>query len=76
VVSVTSTETGIFYPLVKRGSYVQAGMKLGYVTDSFGKTTLEARAPTSGVLLYICAVPTMKQGDTIANIGVVASKAP
>jgi predicted deacylase len=76
VVSVTSTGTGIFYPLVKRGSYVQEGMKLGYVTDYFGKTTLEARAPASGVLLYICAVPTMKEGDNIANIGVVASKAP
>jgi predicted deacylase len=74
--NLTSTTAGIFYPLVKRGSYVQQGMKLGYVTDYFGKMVFEARAAANGVVLYICAVPSMKKGDTIANIGVVAAKAP
>jgi predicted deacylase len=73
---VSSPETGIFYPLVKRGSYVQAGMNLGYVTDYMGKILFEARAPVSGVVLHICAVPSMKKGDNIANIGVLAAKAP
>ncbi|HET7186280.1 MAG TPA: hypothetical protein VFI82_16465, partial [Terriglobales bacterium] len=63
-------------PAVKRGSYVQQGMRIGYVTDYFGKTVLDARAPASGVVLYVCAVPSMKKGATIANIGVVAAKAP
>ncbi len=76
IASITSDASGIFYPLVKRGTYVQQGMKIGYVTDFFGKTILEARAPSSGVVLYICAVPSMNKGDTIANIGVVAAKAP
>ena len=74
--TATSTADGIFYPLVKRGTYVQQGMKIGYVTDWFGKTVQEATAPASGVVLYICAVPSMKKGGTIANIGVVAEKAP
>jgi predicted deacylase len=74
--SVTGNDAGIFYPLVKRGMYVQQGMKIGYVTDFFGKTIQEATAPSSGVVLYINAVPSMKKGDTIANIGVVAAKAP
>jgi uncharacterized protein len=74
--NVQSSEAGIFYPAVKRGSYVQQGMRIGYVTDYFGKTVLDARAPASGVVLYVCAVPSMKKGDTIANIGVVAAKAP
>jgi hypothetical protein len=74
--SVTGTGEGIFYPLAKRGMYVQQGMKIGYVTDFFGKTVQEATAPSSGVVLYINAVPSMKKGDTIANIGVVAAKAP
>lgn len=74
--TATSTADGIFYPLVKRGAYVQQGMKIGYVTDWFGKTVQEATAPASGVVLYICAVPSMKKGGTIANIGVVAEKAP
>jgi predicted deacylase len=71
VETVSSTAPGIFYPLVKRGSYVQQGMKIGYVTDYLGKTIFEARASASGVVLYICAVPSMKKGNTIANIGVV-----
>jgi predicted deacylase len=73
---VTSPDDGIFYPLVKRGAYVEAGMKLGYVTDFFGKTIFEARAPVAGVILHIDAVPSLKKGDGIANIGVVATKAP
>lgn len=70
VLGITSDVTGIFYPLVKRGTYVQKGMKVGYVTDYLGKTTFEATAPDSGIVLYICAVPTMTKGATIANIGV------
>lgn len=76
VVGIPSEQTGIFYPQVRRGSYVEQGMKVGYITDYFGKPIFEVRAPAAGVVLYICAVPSMKKGDTIANIGVVATKAP
>jgi hypothetical protein len=71
VVTLTSDQTGMFYPLVKRGSYVEQGMKIGYVTDYLGTTIFEARAPASGVILYICSVPSMTKGATIANVGVV-----
>ncbi len=73
---VTSPVDGIFYPLVKRDTYVEAGRKLGDVTDYFGKVIFEPRAPVSGVILHICSVPSMKQGDNMANIGVIAAKAP
>ncbi len=76
VSEVPSPVSGIFYPLAKRGTFVAAGMKLGYVTDYFGQTIFEARAPASGVVLYICAVPSMKKGDNIANVGLPAAKAP
>lgn len=76
IAAVASEQPGIFYPLVKRGAYVEQGMKVGYVTDYFGKMIYEARSTAAGVVLYICAVPSMKKGDTIANIGVVATKAP
>lgn len=72
ILTIASDQTGIFYPLVKRGTYVEQGMKVGYVTDYVGKTVFEARAPGAGVVLYICAVPSMTKGATIANIGVVA----
>ncbi|HXA15626.1 MAG TPA: succinylglutamate desuccinylase/aspartoacylase family protein [Thermoanaerobaculia bacterium] len=74
--SVTSDQTGIFYPLVKRGTYVSQGMRLGYVTDYVGKTILDARAPAAGVVTFIRAVPSMTKGETIASIGVVAQQAP
>ena len=76
IVDVTGEQLGIFYPLVKRGTYVEAGMKLGYVTDFFGKVIAEPRAPAAGVILHLNAVPSLKKGDNIANIGVVAAKAP
>jgi uncharacterized protein len=74
VVTLASEQTGIFYPLVKRGTYVQQGMKVGYVTDYVGKVTFEARAPVAGVVLYVCAVPSMTKAATIANIGVIAKQ--
>ena len=72
VVTVASEQTGVFYPLVRRGTYVEQGMKVGYVTDYLGKVIYEAHAPIAGVILYICAVPSMTKGATIANVGVVA----
>ncbi len=72
--SVTSDREGIFYPLVARGTYVQQGMKIGYVTDYFGNTIWEAHAPASGVVLYICSVPSMKKDDNVANIGEIATQ--
>ena len=67
---------GIWYPLVKRGTYVSAGMKLGTITDYFGKIIAEPRAPVAGVVLHVNAVPSLKKGDNIADLGVVAAHAP
>lgn len=72
IAGITSDVNGIFTPLVKRGTYVQKGMKVGYITDYLGRTLQEARAPESGVVLFIRAVPSMTKGETIANIGVVS----
>ena len=69
--NVTAEAGGVFRPLVTRGTYVQKGMKVGTVTDFFGKTLFEARAPESGVVLYVRAVPSAVKGDTLASIGVV-----
>ncbi len=74
--TIASEQTGIFYPLAARGTYVARGMTVGYVTDYLGRKTFDARAPEAGIVLYICAVPSMKKGDTIANIGIVAASPP
>ena len=73
IVTITSDQTGIFYPLVKRGTYVEQGMRIGYVTDYVGEKIFEARATAAGIVLYVCAVPSMLKGATIANVGVVAA---
>ena len=70
-IAVPSEQTGIFYPLVKRGTYIQAGMKIGYVTDYVGKVIYEARAPESGIVLFIRAVPSLTKGETVISIGLV-----
>jgi len=66
---MTSELDGVFYPLVGPEAYVSQGMKIGYVTDYFGKKVWDATAPIAGVVLYIGAVPSLKKGDTIAHIG-------
>ena len=76
VLTVTSDEAGVFYPRVKRGDLRREGHDDRCVTDFFGRTVFEARAPAAGVVLYICGVPCMTKGDTIASIGVVASSPP
>jgi predicted deacylase len=70
VATIASDVNGIFYPLVKRGTYVQKGQHVGYVTDYLGSTIMEAGSPENGVVLFIRAVPSMTKGETIANIGV------
>lgn len=69
--TVTSDVTGIFTPRVKRGTYVQRGMTLGSITDYVGRPLADARAPESGIVLYIRAVPSFTKGATIASIGLV-----
>ncbi len=71
--TVEGAQAGIFYPLVERGTYVAQGAKIGYVTDFVGRTVQEATAPAAGVVLYICGVPSMKKGDTVANIGEITT---
>ena len=71
IVNVGSDRNGIFYPVVKRGTFAEKGMKIGYVTDYLGRAVDEVRAPEAGVVTFIRAVPSLKKGDTIANIGVV-----
>jgi predicted deacylase len=69
--SLVSQADGIFYPLAAPEAYVTKGTTIGYVTDYFGNRIWDAVAPSNGVILYIGAVPSMKKGDTVANIGEV-----
>jgi len=67
--AITSEHDGIFYPLAVPEAYVARDMRIGYITDYFGNKVSEVTAPVSGIVLYICAVPSMKKGDNIAVLG-------
>jgi len=66
---LTSPATGILYPRVERGHSVTKGSILAVITDFFGRTTSEVRAPFAGTVLYIVATPPISKGEPVAMIG-------
>jgi predicted deacylase len=62
-------ETGTFHARVKPGNTIATGAVLGVLTDFFGKTIQEIRAPFSGVILYVVATPPVSQGEPLAMVG-------
>jgi predicted deacylase len=68
---LTSRFTGIWYPAVERGHTVAQGSLVGRVTDFFGKTLEEIRAPFAGEVLYVVGTPAMNAGEPVGFIGQV-----
>jgi predicted deacylase len=66
---LTSRHTGIWYPAVERGQTVAAGTIIGRMTDFFGKTLQEIRAPFAGEVLYVVGTPAMNEGEPVGFIG-------
>ena len=66
-----SPATGIFYPHVERAQTVEKGALLAHITDFFGKTVAEIRAPFSGEILYIIGTPPVNQGNPAVFLGAV-----
>lgn len=71
---LTSPATGLLYPKVERGQSVAKGTLLATVTDFFGKTLAEVRAPFAGIVLYVVATPPITQGEPVSMIAAI--KAP
>ncbi|MBI3694521.1 MAG: succinylglutamate desuccinylase/aspartoacylase family protein [Acidobacteria bacterium] len=65
-----SEATGLFYAEVKKDQQVRQGDRIGTVTDFFGKTIFELRAPFAGVILYVIGTPPINKGEPLAMIGV------
>lgn len=66
---LTSPATGTWHPRVERGHTVQQGTILGVLTDFFGNTLAEIRAPFAGEVLYVVGTPAMNQGEPVGMIG-------
>lgn len=71
VVTVAAQQPGMFWPAVDRDAHVQKGAKIGFVTDYVNHHLQDVVAPESGLILFVRAVPSLKKGDTMANIGIV-----
>jgi predicted deacylase len=71
---LTSKFTGIWYPAVERGHTVAQGTLIGRVTDFFGKTLQEIRAPFAGEVLYVVGTPAMNEGEPVGFIGQAAAR--
>src|SRR5258706_3288323 len=70
---LTSPETGILYAHVERDQTVGKGAVLAHITDFFGQTIAEIRAPFDGMVLYIVATPPITRGQPVACIGMPSS---
>ena len=64
-----SPGTGVWHPKVERGQSVQKGALIGVLTDFFGATQAEIRAPFGGIVLYVVGTPAMSQGEPLGMIG-------
>ena len=64
-----SPATGVWHPRVERGQSVQKGALIGVLTDFFGATQAEIRAPFGGIVLYVVGTPAMSQGEPMGMIG-------
>jgi hypothetical protein len=71
VVTVAAEQPGVFWPSVDRDAHVVKGARIGVVTDYLHHQIQEVLAPESGLILFVRAVPSLKKGDTMANIGIV-----
>ncbi|MBI2957001.1 MAG: succinylglutamate desuccinylase/aspartoacylase family protein [Acidobacteria bacterium] len=65
---VRSPQTGLFRAAVKPGHTVAAGALLGVLSDFFGETLEEIRAPFAGVVTYVVATPPVRQGEPLAMV--------
>ncbi|MEM6344377.1 MAG: M14 family metallopeptidase [Bacteroidota bacterium] len=66
---ISSEHMGIFYPLKSSGDLVKKGMKLGYITNFFGKVVDEIYAENSGLILYMLGTPPVNEKETLFVIG-------
>jgi len=64
-----SPETGTFHSRVAPGQTVAQGALLGILTDFFGNTVAEIRAPLAGEILYVVATPPVSKGEPLAMVG-------
>jgi uncharacterized protein len=68
---VTSQRDGVFIPSAAPEQRVAKGAPIGSITDYFGVKQEVVSSPVDGMIIYIRAIPSLKKGDNIVDIGEV-----
>lgn len=68
-VTINSEHTGIFYSDCKSGQLIRKGMKLGVITDFFGKHLQDIISPVDGFVIYMIGTPPINKGELLFNLG-------
>jgi predicted deacylase len=71
IITVSSEHDGVFYPAVARNARILKGARVGVIRDYWYKTIAEVTAPETGIVMFVRALPSLKKGDTIVNIGTI-----
>jgi predicted deacylase len=64
----------MFHPTVDRDAHVAKGARIGIITDYLNRPLQDITAPEAGIIMFVRAVPSLKKGDTLANIGVIKDR--
>ena len=75
IVSVPADREGVFHASVDRDAHVAKGATIGFVSDYLNRPLQTVLAPEAGIIMFIRAVPSLKKGDTMVNIGSVSTQA-
>lgn len=73
---LTAPASGTWHSAVAMGVTVAKGALLGRLTDYFGRSIAEIRAPFGGVVLYTIGSPAMSKGEPVAMVGVPVPEKP
>jgi predicted deacylase len=68
--SFAAAADGYWEPAVGAGARVAAGALLGIVSDAYGATLQEVRAPNAGRVLYVTRTPPVRRGESLAYVAV------
>jgi len=74
IVSIAADRDGMFHPTVDRDAHVAKGARIGIITDYLNRPLQDITAPEAGIIMFVRAVPSLKKGDTLANIGVIKDR--
>jgi predicted deacylase len=68
--------TGVWQPAVDKMESVASGTLIGRISDPFGRTLQEVRAPFAGEMLYVVATPPVSEGEPLGFVAQVSDAEP